>query len=170
MKKLFIILAQSFLTVSLCFGQKQTKTRYWINKDINWQHPTTGDPEIDSRMEAATVNAIIFHPNGQFRMQSSNGGLVNDTIYLHVDSFKVYRGVWKTTSRGEVELRYRFDRSVSIINPKWKIDTTLKTIRIDLSKNEFEFEGVHYVKGNKLSHRDMHLLEELVFHVKEKKE
>jgi hypothetical protein len=170
MKKLFIILAQSFLIVSLCFGQKQNKSCYWINKDIDWQHPTTGDPEIDSIVEAATVNAIIFHPNGQFRMKSSNGGLANDTIYLHMDTFKVYRGIWKNTSLGEVELCYYFDKSVSIINPKWKMDTTLKTTRIDLNKKEFEFEGVHYLKGNKLSHRDRHQLEELVSRVKGKKE
>ncbi|WP_207432576.1 hypothetical protein [Sabulibacter ruber] len=160
MKKRLSIFAPLILLVSLCFGQVIKEGSYWVNKDIDWKNPSKEVPEIDALVEASTVNAIIFHPNGRFLMISTNGTLANDTIYQHIEIFKGYSGIWKESNKGELMLSYNLDMSYSVVNSNSKSTTSLKTVTIDLNKPEVEFEGIRYIKAEKLSSESKQRLEQ----------
>jgi hypothetical protein len=155
MNKLWSILAPLLLLVSICFGQGKEISRYWINKKIDWKKPATGDSEIDALVEASTVNAMIFHPNGQFRMVSSNGGLANDSINQHADIFRMYKGSWRDLGKGEIELIY------FLVDVNGNHENPTKALVFDLKKAELEFEGISYINGSRLSRQTKNRLENL---------
>jgi hypothetical protein len=151
----WLALAPLLILMCLSFGQAQMRSSYWVNKDIDWKNPSTGDPEIDALVEASTVNAIIFHPNGQFRMLSTNGALGKGIIYQHVEIFKMYSGIWKKGLKGEIELSYH------LVGTEREPTSPTRTVTIELNKHEFEFEGCRYIKGKKLSSETKQRLDKL---------
>ena len=101
MKQCVFFLLKILFLLSLTFcKEKDTANRFWVNKNIVWKSAKIDDPEIGSILEAATVNVVILHENGQFRLLSGNGRLESDSISLYVEIFKIYSGTWERKIMG----------------------------------------------------------------------
>ncbi|WP_345167639.1 hypothetical protein [Nibribacter koreensis] len=163
MKEQLVLLFQLLFLGFLCLGQDKSIPRYWVNKDIEWKKTNTGDPELDSIVEATTINAIIFHPVGKFIMLSSNGGQWGDSTHQYADIFRIYKGTWKNKTSNVLELSY------TLIRENLNNESPTTTVILDLDKNEFEFEGLNYIKGDKLTSKTKQRLDNFALHVKSKK-
>lgn len=140
----------SFLTFS------QIADSFWIGEDFNWEHPNTGDPEIDSAI-FGNISSIYFASNGQYRLRSGYGSITEyDTLYHWAES-AIYGGTWKLVDSTAIEIEYEL--LVWVIKPTEV--PTKRIIRIELNEKGFSLESRNYSKSVMLSLSDKKTLARL---------
>lgn len=163
--RILLILLAVLLQSYIAHSDEAGISHYWINNNIEWEHPNTGDPQIDKITYAATIVSILFSDNGQFRMISTNGTLGDDgIIYQDAEIFNIWVGNWRVLGKDKIEIEYyHASRFIPIKGDKLDFVPQKEILEIKSIAENKQFHFLHwdFIEATKLSQREKDRLSKL---------